>query len=200
MTLPLRPLWRLRKAVCWRLARAEAPPLAELADPEALPVLMAFLEATVGLVEAPEWADRPFRSPNPSGSRFSDGSFGVLYAGLDLDTCLAEMTHHLAVDLRHTGAPAMRLHFLTLRMRASGDFLDVRHGHDRLHRPNSLGQSRLFGIKAWRAGADGLAYRSVRRPGGECLAVFRRPCVDACARAGLLALDWDGAQVRGSGS
>ena len=35
-----------------------------------------------------------FTHLNPEGSRFTDGSFGVFYAGLTLDTAIAETKHH----------------------------------------------------------------------------------------------------------
>jgi len=195
MTAPLQALWPFRNGVCWRLVRVESPPLAELVAPGEWPALMAFLEGTVGLGEDPGWADRPFRAPSPEGSRFSDGSFGIFYAGLDLPTCTAEMAYHQARQLRLSGAPGMRLHFATLRARVTGEFLDIRQGHASLHRPNSYLRSRAFGIRAWRAAADGIAYRSVRNPGGECLAGFRRACVLGCAKGGLVAMTWDGTNL-----
>lgn len=163
-----------------------------VAAPAELPILMAFLEERTGLVDDPGWADRPFEAPNPLGSRFSDGSYGVFYAGFDLDTCLAEVVFHQTRYLVESSTPALRLHFRALRAKASGRFLDVRKGHSALHHPASYAETQPFGVRAWKAGADGLAYRSVRRPGGECLAVFRRACILACQRAGLVALEWDG--------
>ena len=196
MSAILRPLCKLREALCWRLARTESQPLGELVAPSELSTLMAFLEETVGLRDEPTWADRPFRAPNPGGSRFSDGNFGVFYAGLDMATCLAEMAYHQKIQMLLSRAPGMRIHFIGLRAKASGDFLDVRHGHDRLHRPRSYADSRVFAVRAWKAGADGIAYRSVRRPGGECLAVFKRTCIGSCAKAGLVTLEWDGTDIR----
>ena len=70
--------------------------------------------------------------------------------------------------------------------------MDVRHGHDLLHRPDSHVEANAFGVKAWRAGAEGIATRSVRHDGGQCLAVFQRKCILSCARTGLLAMAWDG--------
>ena len=43
-----------------------------------------------------------FTHLNPEGSRFSDGSYGVYYAAHDLDTAIAEVSHHRAIFLSRT--------------------------------------------------------------------------------------------------
>ncbi|NVZ67249.1 RES family NAD+ phosphorylase, partial [Pseudomonas gingeri] len=40
------------------------------------------------------YATAPFTHVNPAGSRFSDGSFGVLYLAETMETALAEVKHH----------------------------------------------------------------------------------------------------------
>ena len=42
-----------------------------------------------------------FTHLNPEGSRFSDGSWGVFYAGNDLNTAIAETRHHRERFLRN---------------------------------------------------------------------------------------------------
>ena len=192
MSALLWTIWKVEHGVWWRLARTESSPLAELVKAKELPLLMAFLEDTTGLVDEAAWADRPFAAPNPSGSRFSDGSFGVCYAGADLATCMAEMAYDQVKSLRQSSAPGMRVHFAALRCRVSGHFVDIRSGHDALHAPDRHAEGRAFGMAAKRAGADGIAYRSVRKIGGACLALFLRRCVLSCARGGLVAFEWDG--------
>jgi hypothetical protein len=46
-----------------------------------------------------------FTHLNPLGSRFSDGSYGVYYAADDLDTAIAEVSHHRALFLARTAEP-----------------------------------------------------------------------------------------------
>ncbi len=195
MSAPLWTLWNVENGIGWRLARTESAPLADLVNYQDLPILMEFLEETAGLVDEAAWADRPFAAPNPSGSRFSDGSFGVFYAGFDLETCIAEMAYYQVKNLRQSGAPGMRVHFSALRCRMSGHFVDVRSGHDALHSPDNHSEGRAFGMAAKRAGADGIANRSVRKAGGECVAIFRRQCILSCARGGLVAFEWDGEKL-----
>ena len=46
-----------------------------------------------------------FTHLNHEGSRFSDGSYGVYYAAQDLDTAVAEVSHHRAVFMARTQEP-----------------------------------------------------------------------------------------------
>jgi len=194
MTEKLKKLLPLQAASCWRLARIESPPLGEVSPPASLPDVMAFLDEKLGLRDEPEWAEGPFLAKSWSGSRFSDGSFGVFYAGMDLPTCVGEVAYHQTLHFLEHGTPGMRVHLMAIRAIVSGDFLDVRKGHPALHRP-TYDLSRPFGIRAWKAGADGIAYRSVRHAGGECLAVFKRACIQTCNRAGLVAFQWSGSRL-----
>lgn len=44
------------------------------------------------------YATAPFTHVNPAGSRFSDGSFGVLYLAGSMETALAEVQHHQSLN------------------------------------------------------------------------------------------------------
>lgn len=196
MTTALPAIWKLQNALCWRLARIESPPLAAHVAPAELPLLMEILEEAGGLVDDPDSADKPFKSPQGVPSRFSDGSYGVFYAGLDLDTCVAEVSHHQARHFRESSAPPMFVHFRPLRAKVSGSFVDVRRKHPELHDLSSYANSSAFGAKVLKAGAPGIAYRSVRHTGGECLAVFHRDCILSCKHSGTsITLAWDGATI-----
>jgi len=66
-----------------------------------------------------------------------------------------------------------------------------------LHDPSGYGPSWGYGRLARAAGLDGVHYRSVRRRGGRCLAVFQ----DRAARFsqvvfGAVVLEWDGSCSR----
>ena len=182
-------------------------PLAQLAAPEEGLELAAIL-ARVGVFRTwapgPGNADRlpqaraylamPGRGPR---SRFCDGTFRILYAGKALATCVAEMAHHHGQALRDSGEPpgAARI-FEALALTVSGDFVDVRTGHAVLHRPAEFGPSQAFGAKCKMGGENGLAYRSVRHPGGECLGIFIGASLRAVRLKGILALRWDGAELQ----
>jgi hypothetical protein len=135
----------------------------------------------------------PGRGP---ASRFCDGSFRMVYAGLDLATCGAEIVHHHGQALRDSGEPpgAVRI-FEVLGLRATGRFLDVRRGHPDLHRPEDPAPPRALGRAARSDGEAGIVYRSVRRRAGQCLAVLDGRAVRGCALEALVALRWDGQKL-----
>jgi len=122
-----------------------------------------------------------FTHPNPDGSRFSDGSFGVYYAGESLATAIAESRFHRERFLSYSSEPPIRLQMRTYYARIGGDFHDLR-GAGKSHPewfdpdPARYGASQALGAALKVGGSNGLVYRSVRRPAGECLAVFR-PCL-----------------------
>ena len=61
--------------------------------------------------------------------------------------------------------------------------------------PESYAASRALAAALRRAGSLGLVYRSVRHPGGECVAVLRPPVLSAAKQAQHLAYVWDGARI-----
>jgi len=122
-------------------------------------------------------------------SRFSDGSFGVYYAGHDLPTAIAETAYHRSIFLRDAGLPNERLDMRLYRASVSGEYDDVRRraASDPVYRANSYQASQTYGIKLYAADkVDGIVYRSVRRPAGECVAVFRPRLVRNCRVSGHL--------------
>lgn len=154
------------------------PPGARNAD--RLPLLKAYLRM-------------PGRGP---ASRFSDGSFRTVYAGKDRATCIAEVAYHHGLALRDGGEPAGAARiFECLELRITGPFVDVRKGHGHLHRPRDYGPAQDFGAKCRIAGEAGILYRSVRRRGGECLALLLPEPVKTCTFKEIIALRWDGSRL-----
>lgn len=149
-------------------------------NPDRLPQLRAYL-------------NMPGRAP---ASRFCDGSFRVVHAGEVRATCVADVAFHHALALRDTGEPpgAARI-FEALALRVGGVFMDVRRGHGGLHRPDAYGTAQAFGAERKVHGDPGILYRSVRRRGGECLALFDGHAVKSCALREVIALRWDGATL-----
>lgn len=107
-------------------------------------------------------------------SRFTDGSFGVYYAGNSLDVAIAETVFHKERFLLATNEPDTRL---TMREYISQTLLpldDVRQRDD-LHSPDigSYKYTQEFALALRKRGSNGLRYNSVRLPGGECIACFK---------------------------
>ncbi len=138
---------------------------------------------------------------HPGASRFSDGTFGVYYSALDLDTAICESAFSRGRFFADSSEPPttiqMRVHYGTV----DGDLHDVRGGWPEVHDPTSHAAGHALGQQLRSRGSFGIIYDSVRRRGGECLAVFR-PSILANARlqghtwqGPLLTYHWDGTRV-----
>jgi len=122
------------------------------------------------------YATAPFTHVNPAGSRFSDGSFGVLYLAESMETALAEVQHHQA--LYWSRVPD--LHYERFVFRGlSCSFVDKAMQDataipttDPIYDPEHYSHSQPFGKAIRQAGCPGLRYHSVRRPGGHCWALM----------------------------
>ena len=117
-----------------------------------------------------------FTHPNPLGSRFSDGSYGVFYAARDKATAVAETRYHQAKFLHATGEGPIQLQMRVYHVDASGELHDLRpltSLRPELYDPDSYSASQAFGRELRAADSVGLVYKSVRHDGGECAAVFK---------------------------
>lgn len=131
------------------------------------------------------------------GGRFAEPHGpGALYLGDDLATCLKEVAHHHAVNCAASiGTPAgTQAVFRHLIFQVSGTFADasVARGGG-LHDPLDYSPSWSYGRRARAAGLEGVHFRSVRRRGGRCLAVFENRTIRFLRWGdGAVVLEWDG--------
>lgn len=133
-------------------------------------------------------------------SRFTDGSFGIYYAGRDLETAVRETVFHRELDARDAGLEADVFQMRAYMGEVQKSCYDVRgKEYDHLHDPdvNSYGTAQAFTRQLLSEDPDawGIVYRSVRHPGGVFLAALRPPCVSLPQTGPLLAYHWDGARV-----
>lgn len=131
-------------------------------------------------------------------SRFSDGSYGVLYVGQEFETALFETIHHHARFMAETDQPAgWTSQFRELVMDVNATLQDCRglRSTDPVFSPDdySAAQALAAGFRA--AGSDGAVYPSVRNPGGECAALFYPDLATAPVQGRHLDYHWDGARV-----
>ena len=63
-----------------------------------------------------------------------------------------------------------------------------------VHDPQDYGAARALGARLRGRGSAGVAYRSVRHPGGECVGLFSPRGASACVHAAYLLYAWDGAR------
>jgi len=140
----------------------------------------------------------PFCHPNPEGSRFSNGSYGVYYAARSLDTAVAETRFHREEFLRRTKERPMRFDMRVLTAMLDGDLHDVRGMKKKLpkvYARKDYDASQALGAKLRKDKSYGIAYDSVRHKGGECVAIFRPPVLSVCRSERNLLYEWDGKRI-----
>lgn len=146
----------------------------------------------------------PFAHPSVEGTRFgppalSEPSFGVYYAARDEATSMAEVRHHRTAFLRATKAVGQDLDFEVITAPVKGsrffDLRDRKKDFPDVYSPTDYSRSQRFAVEVRGKDADGIAYDSVRRVGGECLAVFRPRCVGPCKVVKQLIFRWDGEEI-----
>jgi hypothetical protein len=136
-----------------------------------------------------------FTHLNPEGSRFSDGSYGVLYAAREEITAIRETVHHSALFLAYTREPPLRVEMRCYKTGVRGSLHDLRNGYQAEHDPDSYAASRTRANALRAAGSEGIVYRSVRNPDGECVAVFYPDIVMPHVQTRHYQYVWDGARI-----
>lgn len=166
-----------------------------LADELGLIDLVAPEDRLVGPGTTPIMA--AFTHPPQSGSRFTDGSFGVYYCGDSEDVAIAESAHHRARFLRASGEPPctveMRLYVGTLQTELHNGLEGALP--DAVLDPGRYAASQSWGRALRDAGAFGLLYPSVRSDGGRCAALFRPPAIGPVTQSAHYHFRFDGQRV-----
>lgn len=204
---------------CYRLVPSRFPPVSlfeRVARPEELDAVHALqalthprLRQELGRLDLVLPADRlvgegstpimaAFCHLNPAGSRFSDGSWGVYYAAESLDTAVAEVSHHRGRFLAATAEPAIELDHRAYVGQVIQPLHDIRsRAWVNLHDPQDYGPPQALARQLRAQGSWGLAYHSVRRAGGQCVALLRPPALQQPVRQGPhVTLCWDGQRIR----
>ena len=210
---------RIEWKPCWRIIPSRFPPVSlfeRVTDPgdlEAVFELESFtnprLRDEAGDIRLVPLEDRisgpgtsvimaAFTHLNPSGSRFSDGTFGVFYAAKDLGTAVAETRFHREMFLGATDQPPSELDMRVYQVDLDGELHDVRgqmaicplvyHGDD-----YTGGQNLARALR--KAGSSGIAYHSIRCSSGECVAVFRPPILSNARQERHLCYKWNGREI-----
>lgn len=131
-----------------------------------------------------------------NSSRFSDGSFGVYYAARTLETAVRETAFHRARFLAATREAAGEVDMRAYIGKPKESLKDLRPPRFKpLHDPNDYSNSQAYGKECRADGANGFVYRSVRHPGGECVAAFRPKVVGVPVAGPALAYVWDGERI-----
>ncbi|CAH1663130.1 RES domain-containing protein [Hyphomicrobiales bacterium] len=204
-----------------RIVRSIFPPIdlfEDIADPADWPLLIAAeqktnprLMETIGNLDLVP-ADRRVSGPGASWlmapfthvsrdrpSRFSDGSFGVLYIGNSFEVALLETIHHHARFMWATAQPpGWTSQFREIVLEVEAELHDIRplgaEATPALDPTDyTAGQALGLGLRA--LGSAGIAYPSVRYPGGECVGLFYPDGASQPVQGRHLDYHWNGERV-----
>lgn len=132
-------------------------------------------------------------------SRFTDGSYGVLYAASDYETALFETIHHHACFMARTAeAPGWTSQFREIVLTVAADLHDLRAA-DIVSHPaldsDSYAESQALAKRLKSRGSNGVVYPSIRHPGGECVGLYYPDCASGPMQGRHLDYHWDGKRV-----
>jgi hypothetical protein len=128
-------------------------------------------------------------------TRFSDGSFGIYYAGRKLETALAEVAFHMGRFHAATDDPAAVDQYRAFKGAIDRPMHDIRGGgYSFLLRPDTAnyGKPQSFAEVLRNADSNGIVYPSVRHRGGECIGAFWPNVVTIPQLDRHVDLKWDG--------
>jgi len=132
-------------------------------------------------------------------TRFSDGTYGVLYAGRTFETALFETIHHHTRFMAATGeAPGWTSQFREILLDIDATLNDLRGSDPELSKildPDTYGASQALGRDLRASGSDGLIYPSIRHEGGECVGIFWPDVARNPKQGRHLDYHWDGENV-----
>lgn len=209
----------VRMAPCYRIVASRMPTIhlfERVADPADWDALYALESLTnprirdeIGELHLVPRADRvggvnasivmaPFTHLSPQGTRFTDGRFGAYYAAESIDTAIAETRYHREVFMRATAEPPMELEMRCYLADVGCVLHDLRRRRTELpdvYDPDSYVASQTLGRALHADGSNGIAFDSVRRDGGECVAIFRPRLVQNVRQGVHLRYAWDGTRI-----
>jgi len=141
------------------------------------------------------WLMAPFvhYSKNRPG-RFSDGTFGLYYAGDRINVATAETVHGYTRLMRSTKEAPCTSRFLALRGSIDAD-LDDASGRGDLLDPEDYGPSQVFGAERRAAGSKGITWPSVRYPDGNCIGIFPPDVIPIPVEIKRFDYHWNGTTV-----
>lgn len=204
-----------------RIIRSVFPPIdlfEDIADPADWPLLISAeqktnprIMATIGNIDlvpserrvggpGASYLMAPFTHVSPDRpSRFSDGSFGVLYVGDQFETALFETVYHHTLFMAQTHeAAGWTSQFREIILQVSADVHDLQGGGEHIKAvldPASYSASQGLAQHLRNAGSSGVMYPSVRHEGGICVGLFYPDCASRPVQGRHLDYHWNGSRV-----
>lgn len=205
----------LTSVPCWRVIGTRVPAadlfggIADYGEWEAVfEIENLWNERSLGVLGNLDLVPREHRAYGPGSAyimapfaylaqgRFGDGSYGVLYAGLDERTAIVEVAWHRERFMKESGNPKETMDLQLLGLVFDGTVEDLRGvKHPAVYAPDSWLSGQALATQIRGQGLDGIAYDSVRRLGGECLAGFRPNAFSQCRHVRPLQFFWDGIAI-----
>lgn len=202
----------------FRIIPSRFPPIAifeSLVDAHELEIAYAIesstndrLQAEAGnlyLVDEADWVTGPGASVVMASfthlgrqSRFSNGSYGVYYAGLDEETAIAETVFHSERRLRETNEDAIEIEMRCYKGEIRALLDDIRgKSFAHLQEPDlsTWPVCQQFGADRRGSGSFGILYRSARHGGGECVAGLRPRSVSRPRPSKHFRYCWNGERI-----
>ena len=135
--------------------------------------------------------------PHPDGGRFNSSERGAWYASRALETALVESSYRRTQELLEVGGLETRVEMRVYLADFSAKFHDIRSTRragtwSALYNPADYSASQDTARQLLDAGSNGIVYRSVRDPSGECLACFRPRLVRNVRAGGHYEFRWEG--------
>lgn len=129
------------------------------------------------------------------GSRFTDGQYGVYYAGLALETAITESAYSRARFMAATDEGPQKLTMRCYRCQVDAPLVDVTED-EKTHDPNSFSHAQAIGKSLKQQGEMGILYRSVRHSGGLCIAALRpKAMIPPAVQTAHYQFYWDGSKI-----
>lgn len=212
---------RVNWAPSWRLVPSCFPPVGlfdRVANPDDLEIVMAIegltndrLREEIGELSLVPPEDRiagPGTTPimaafthlDATGSRFTDGCYGVYYAAHDIHTAVAETRFHRTLFLAATHEPPIEIDMLSYASDIDAPLHDIR-GHQAARPdlydpdPARYAPAQAFARSLRDEGSNGIVYSSVRHVEGECIAVFRPRLMSPVVQGVHYCYVWNGERI-----
>ncbi|CAN7545007.1 RES family NAD+ phosphorylase [Bosea sp. LjRoot90] len=215
------PVARVEWPGAVRIIRSAFPPIdlfEDIADPADWPLLIQAemktnprLMETIGNLDlvpparrvsgqGASWLMAPFTHiSRDRPSRFSDGTYGMLYVAESFETALFETIHHHGRFMERTKEPpgwTSQFRELVLSVDAAlHDLRSERAGDSALLRPDDYAASQALGARLRAAKSEGVVYPSVRRKGGDCAGLFWPDLASNPVQGRHLDYHWNGERV-----
>lgn len=158
----------------------------------------------IALVPKEDWVSGPGATAlmaaftHPGYSRFADAGFGAYYAADSLGTAMAETIFHREQFLQASKEAPCLIQMREYRCHVLKPLIKLTlPEHAALLSPDvaTYTQGQAFASVARQQGECGIAYPSVRKADGTCVAIFRPPALSIPTQGCHLDYVWDGGRI-----